>query len=87
MARDGSDDPGLNKQHQQPSFGGVGRRVANIVPVLLSCSCDGADDDDALAMHFLKTIVCLEALTPETFSEDDARDVGKHRFQGRLRSS
>lgn len=70
-----------------PALVGVGRRVANIVLVLLSCSCDGADDDDALAMHFLKTQVCLEALTPETFAEDDAREVGKHRFQERLRTS
>ena len=56
------------------------------MPVLLSCSCDGADDD-ALAMHFLKTQVCLEDLTLETFSENDARDVGKHHFQGGLRTS
>lgn len=60
--------------------------MAHIVPVLLSCSCDGADDD-ALTMHFVKTRLCLEDLTPETFSEDGTRDVGKHLFQGGLRIS
>lgn len=69
-----------------PALAGVGKRMARIVPVLLSCSCDGADDD-ALAMHFLKALVCLENLTLETFSEDDARDVRKHHFQGELRTS
>lgn len=64
MARDGSDHAGLPKQHWR---WGVGKRTAHIVPVLLSCSCDGADDD-ALALHFLKTSVCLEDLTLETFS-------------------
>lgn len=76
----------LSSSSRSPALGGVGRRRAHMVPVLLSHSCDGADDD-ALAMHFLKTRVCLEDLTRETFSEDDARDVGKHHFQGGLRTS
>lgn len=68
----------------QPQVPGDSREeaLALPVPVLLSCS-----SDDALAMHFLKTSVCLEDLTPETLPEDDARDVGKHDFQGGLRTS
>lgn len=69
---------------QEPQVPGGSRKGAPAlpVPVLLSCS-----SDDALTMHFLKTSVCLEDLTPETLSEDGARDVGKHDFQGGLRTS
>jgi len=60
MARDSSDGPGGPlSSTSSPALAGVGKRVAHIVPALLSSSCDDADDD-ALAMHFLKTQVCLE---------------------------
>lgn len=69
----------------QPQAPGDSRKeaLAPPVPALLSCS----PDDDALTMHFLKTSVCLEDLTPETLPEDDAKDVGKHDFQGGMRTS
>lgn len=64
-----------------PKVFGDSRKETLPVPVLLSCS-----SRDALAMHFLKTSVCLEDFTPETLPED-AGDVGKHDFQGGLRTS
>lgn len=76
-----------SRMSPQPQVPGDSRKeaLALPVPVLLSCSSDGTAD--ALTMHFLKTYVCLEDLTPETLSEDDAGDVGKHDFQGGLQTS
>lgn len=73
-------DPGLAPKaapgaRSSQRVGGGGHAV----PALVS---GGGAGDDVLAMHFSRTKVCPEDLTPETSSEGDARNFGKYHFQG-----
>lgn len=82
--RAGGGWPRESRVSQEPQGPGDSRKEALALPVPVPLSCSS---DDALAMHFLKTSVCLEDFTPETLPEDGARDAGKHDFQGGLRTS